>query len=103
MYYQKTNNFTRTAHCVFSKTGMVKSRDEIGEEIVGEYYSLIKNYLLRVIIWKTVLVTVFYGFFVFFLRKYVFSYTLNMNFVEVVLYPFAVSLPKIMHITNGGN
>jgi hypothetical protein len=103
IYQRNTNNFTRGVHDIFSSFDMVKSYNEIEEDIIDEYSHLIKNYFLRVIISKAVILTVFYGFFMLFLRTYIFSYTLHLNIAELLLYPFTVSLQKLIFMLQNGN
>jgi hypothetical protein len=100
VYYQNTNDFTRTAHGIFSTFGMVKSSDKIEEEVVDEYYSLVKDYLLRIVLSQIAIATIFYGFFLFFLRNHIFAYTMKMNLMEILLYPFTISKPIIGELWN---
>jgi hypothetical protein len=86
----------------FSVIGMVKSADDIEEDVVDEFYFMIKYYVFRTIISKIAIATLFYGFFFVFLRGFIFSYALKMNVFQLLFYPFTVSLPKVIQIIQGG-
>jgi hypothetical protein len=102
LYYQHTNELARTLHSLASKIGMVKSADEIEDEIMDEYYHLAKQYILRVIVSKVAVITVFYGFFVCFLRSRIFVHAMHMNTLEILAYPFTVSIPAALRAFGGG-
>jgi hypothetical protein len=85
-----------------SMVGVIKSADEIEEDVVDEFYFMIKYYVFRTIISKIVIATLFYGFFFVFLRGFIFAYALKMNVFQLLFYPFAISLPKVIQIIQGG-
>jgi hypothetical protein len=102
VYAQYTNGITRTAHSLFSKIGMVKPAEEIETDILDEYYHLAKDFVLKVIASKAAFIAVFYGFFVFFLRSRIFAHAIHMNTLEILVYPFTVSIPAAFRIIIGG-
>jgi hypothetical protein len=84
IYYQETNGFVRTIHGAFATLGFIKSADAIEEDVVDEFYRLIKYYILETIASRIVVIAVFYGFFFIFLRQYIFSYTLKMSAFQIL-------------------
>jgi hypothetical protein len=98
LYYANTNNITRGAHTVLSKLRFVKSNEEISEDVQDAIYKLITGYTICVIKYKIMAFFVYCAVFIFVLKPFVFSYTINMNVFQVIFYPFAIAIPKIIGI-----
>lgn len=98
IYHNNTSGFTRGIHSVFSKLRFVKSADEISEEIQTEIYNLITGYTVRIIIYRIIAFLIYCALFMFLLRPFVFSHTMSMNALEVILYPFVIATPEIINI-----
>lgn len=96
MYYNSTNDFTRGVHTVFSKLGFVKSELEISEEVQDRFCNLIIGYTVRMIIYKIIAFIVYILVFSFLLRPFIFTYTLKLNFLQLVFYPFTVAMPIVI-------
>ena len=101
MYHEKANKATKAAHWILSKLRFVKSINEISEEIQDEFYDLITGYTVRLVVYKATAFLVYCAVFAFLLRPFVFSYTMDMNFLNVVLYPFTVAPCTIIEIIKG--
>jgi hypothetical protein len=101
LYFENTNGVGRFSHSVFSGLGFVKSSGQIEDEVVDEFYRLIKYYLIKNIIYKIAALAAFYAVFFLLLKPLIFSYTLHMNIFQVVFYPFTVALPKVIDIIRG--
>jgi hypothetical protein len=101
LYFENTNKAGRIAHSIFGGLGFIKTSDDIEDEVVDDFYHLIKNLLIKDIVYKTAAIIVFYAVFVFLLKPFVFSYAMEMNIVQVLLYPFTVAIPKVIMIFKG--
>jgi hypothetical protein len=101
IYEANTNGIGRFAHSAASLLGFVKSADDIGDDVVDEFYILIKDYLLRVIIYKISAFLVFYGIFIMVLKPIVFSYTMNIGFLKLLVFPFTIGIPAGIEIVKG--
>lgn len=98
IYESSTNKVSRLTHSAVAMLGFVKSIDDIGVEVVNEFYNMIKLYLIKNIFYKTIAFSIFYIIFVLLLKPLVFTFTMNMNIIEAILYPFTVVLPKVINI-----
>ena len=101
LYFEKTNKAVRIAHSIFGGLGFIKSSDDIEDEVVDEFYHLIKNLIIKNIVYKIAAIFVFYSVFVFLLKPVVFSYAMEMNIFQVLFYPFTVAIPKVIMIFKG--
>jgi hypothetical protein len=101
VYEANTNGLGRFAHSAASFLGFVKSADDIGDDVVDEFYTLIKDYLLRVIIYKIAAFFVFYGIFIMVLKPIAFFYTMNIGFLKLLVFPFTVGIPAVIEIVKG--
>jgi hypothetical protein len=98
LYFDNTNRIGRFSHSVLSNFGLVKSTEQIEDEVVDGFYHLVKNYFIKNIICKVTAFTVFYAIFFLLLKPIVFAHTLHMNVIQVIFYPFTVALPKVIGI-----
>jgi hypothetical protein len=87
IYEQNTNAFSRGAHKVFSFFRFIKSTDEIEDEVVDEFYRLIRDFLLPYLVYRVIALTVFYSAFILLLKPLVFSTAIDMKVYEILLYP----------------
>jgi len=97
-YENKTKGAVRFFHSLGSKIGLVKSVNDIEDDVVDEFYGFIRNYVIKVIAYKVITFLAYCAIFNFLLRPFVFSYAMKMNVTDVVFYPFAVALPSIIRI-----
>ena len=100
-YYSNTNRAGRFAHSVASNLGLVKSAENMQDEVVDQFYQLIKYFLIKNIIYKAATVSIFYVVFAFLLKPFVFSLTMQMKVLDTIIYPFTVTLPKFIGIFRG--
>jgi hypothetical protein len=96
IYDENTNKIGRFTHNVFSALRFVKSSDEIGDDIVNEFYCLIHDFFIRYIVYRVIALTVFYSIFIFLLKPLVFNQTLQMNLFEIVFYPVLI-IKRLIH------
>ena len=100
-YYKKTNKISRMLHKAGSYFGFIKSSEDMEDDVVDNFYPYVEKYVLKVVLSKIVLFSIYCIMYIFLLRPYVFSNTLKMTFFEVIFYPFTVALPAIIDIIKG--
>jgi hypothetical protein len=98
IYTENTNKFVRGLHNTFSFTGFIKSKDEISEIVVNEFYGLITGITVRLIIYKIIAFTLYISVFTFLLKPFVFTQFLDKNILQIIIYPFTVALPTVISI-----
>ncbi|MDR3172531.1 MAG: hypothetical protein LBU17_13085 [Treponema sp.] len=94
-YYKKTNKLINIAHGFLAKIHLVKSKDAIEDEIVAAGYALIMDYVLKVIGIRIISIFLFYAYCWFFLVRYVFTITVRMTFLDLMLFPFVYVIPHL--------
>jgi hypothetical protein len=99
-YNKKSKGIIGIVHSVISWTGAMKSPEAIEDDVV-RVCSFIKDYAVKLILYRAAAITVFYGVFLFVLKPYMFSQALAMNWIEVAAYPFTIVLPAIIAIIKG--
>jgi hypothetical protein len=100
IYNKKSKGIIGIVHSVIAWTGAVKSSDDIEDDVV-RVCSFIKDYALKLILYRVAASVVCYGVFLLVLKPYMFSQTIAMNWIEVAVYPFTVVLPSIIAIIKG--
>jgi hypothetical protein len=98
IYDQNTNDFSQGAHKVFSFLGFVKSTDEIEADVVDEFYLLIRDSLLRYLVYRVIPLVIFYSTFIFLLKPLVFSAATGMKLYEILLYPVFIFRRRILDV-----
>jgi hypothetical protein len=98
LYFGNTNKAGRIAHSILGGLGFVKTSRDIEDEVVGRFYHLIKNFIIKNIVYEIATFMVFYSVFIFLLKPIVFSYAIDMSILQVLFYPFTVAIPKIIMI-----
>jgi hypothetical protein len=96
IYDENTNKVGRFTHKVFSVLRFVKSSDEIGNDIVEEFYLLIHDFLIPYIVYRIIAITVFYSIFIFLLKPLIFNQTLQINPFEIIFYPVLI-IQRLIH------
>jgi hypothetical protein len=93
VYDTKVNDFLRIAHYIGSRLNLVKSKENIEDDVVEVFYHLIAGYVKRLVVYRIITVAVFYSIFIFLLKPYIFSLTLKMTLVDILLFPFVYVIP----------
>jgi|GEM_PF-2764589 len=101
IYYDNTNKAGRFAHSVASKLRLVKSAENILEEVLDEFNHMIKYFLIKNIIYRATILSACYIIVAFILKPIVFSYIMHTNILNALVYPFTVALPKVIGIFGG--
>jgi hypothetical protein len=99
-YNKKSLYVITILHRVISGIGAMKSPEAIEDDVV-EVCSFIKDYAMKLILYRIVAIAVFYGVFLFILKPYIFSQTIAMNWLVIAAYPFTVVLPATVVIIKG--
>jgi len=86
-YEEKTNAFTAGLHSIAAKIRIVKSVDDIGDEVAERHYGMIRNYIIGKIMCKGLAVFIVLCVYLFFLQPLVIHLALGMNLVDIVVYP----------------
>jgi len=89
-YGKKTNSFTARFHSVIAKTRIVKSSDEIGDEVAEKHYSMIRNCLIGNLMFKALAVFIILCVYLFFLQPLVIHLALGMSLVDIVIFPITL-------------
>jgi hypothetical protein len=98
-FYEKYNNkslrIMGVLHKFISSIGLIKSPKEIESDVIRAG-SMIKDYALKLIIYRVVAIAAFYGGFILILKPIIFSQTIALEWYKILAFPFTVELPAFL-------
>jgi hypothetical protein len=96
VYDTKVNDFFRIVHYLGARLNLVKSKENIEDDVVEAFYHLIVSYVKRLVVYRIIAIAAFYSIFIFLLKPYIFSLALKMSLADILLFPFAYTIPALV-------
>jgi hypothetical protein len=96
VYDTNVSDFLRIVHYVGAQLNLVKSKENIEDDVVKAFYQLIVSYAKRLVVYRIIAIAAFYSIFIFLLKPYVFSLALKMELTDILLFPFAQAVPVLV-------
>jgi hypothetical protein len=88
----------KVIHPAADNMGWVKSRGEIEDDIVAEFYPILARFSRQFLFSSFIKLTVFYAVSFTILKALVFQATMHLSAFAVLLYPFTVALPTLFGV-----
>jgi hypothetical protein len=86
-YREKLPKPVKTLHPLATALGLVKSSGDIEDQVIRDFYPLVKSYMTEALLFNMALYGLGYGAFLFIVKNTVFVKMLHLTLGEVLFYP----------------